>query len=110
MTINIQDQFRDAIRASGITPPDRVVADGAIPGEHAHRYLAKKGVRAHGVRVQPGDTLLVPRCDETGTLHSIQRISYDAEGNFSKRFQKDGRTKGCFHMLGDPGERIYIAE
>jgi len=199
MQFNFQDQFRDAIRAAGIPPPDRVIADGSIhrfsssgkpgddagwywlrggnypfgffgcwrddfrsewaadigrrltpqeeadrraqmeaanraareqreqdhdnarraataawdaatPGDDANKYLAKKGVKAHGVRVQPGDTLIVPMRDKTGTLHSIQRISYDAAGNFSKRFQRGGRVAGCFHLLGEPGDQICIAE
>ena len=74
----------------------------STPG--AHPYLARKGIRAHGIR-QDGETLLVPLRDTAGKLHSLQTITPDGE----KRF-KD-RMKGCYHPIGDkPGDVLVIAE
>lgn len=64
-----------------------------------HPYLAKKGVKAYGIR-QSGDNLIIPLHDAKGTLHSLQIISPDGD----KKFLPGGRIKGCFHgMRGTKG-------
>lgn len=61
-----------------------------------HPYLVAKGfIPPYGLR-QLGDTLLVPARDTVGTLHTLQFIKPDG----SKRFLKDGRSKGCYHPIG----------
>lgn len=194
-----EEQFRDAIRAAGITPPNRIVADGklhrfasddrhadktgwyvlhvdgiaagafgcwrkgfqsswridierkltpqeeadcrarmemanrlareqrereldeaqhnavakwsaAVEGCDDHPYLVRKGVRAHGLRVFFGNTLLIPMRDAEGTLRSLQLIADDNAKTFPKRFLKGGRTAGCFHVIGEMGDKVFVAE
>jgi len=52
-------------------------------------YLAKKQVKAYGLRAE-GDNILVPMCIDR-KVWSIQTISPDG----SKRFQYQGRVAGC---------------
>ncbi|MEJ8846380.1 toprim domain-containing protein [Variovorax rhizosphaerae] len=72
----------------------------------SHPYLTAKGVRAHGIRIEAGHTLLVPVRDAGGHLHSLQGIAPDG----SKRFMPSGRTKGCYHAIGRPADRLVICE
>ena len=77
----------------------------AMPaGEHP--YLSTKGIRAHGIRVEAGHSLLIPLRDFKGHLHSLQSIAPDG----SKRFMPGGRTKGCYHAIGNPSGKLLIAE
>ena len=70
-----------------------------------HDYLAKKGVGAHGVRIQDG-TLLVPMRDAAGNLVNVQRIGPDG----AKRFMRDAKVTGCYHAIGKPNGVLCIAE
>src|SRR5262249_9007911 len=63
-----------------------------------HPYLTKKGVAAHGLKLE-GDKILVPLRDIDGELWSVQRIFADG----TKLFPEAGRTKSLFHQIGsDP--------
>lgn len=76
----------------------------AKPADPTHPYLAKKQVKAHGIR-QEGEKLLVPM--RAGPdLHSLQTI--DASG--VKRFVSGGRVAGCYHSIGKPGGVLCIVE
>jgi putative DNA primase/helicase len=68
-----------------------------------HPYLERKGVGAHGVRVED-PYLLIPMCDLEGKLHNLQTI--DASGE--KRFQPGALTAGCHYFIGEvaPGPII----
>ncbi|MFI0846578.1 DUF927 domain-containing protein [Mesorhizobium sp. IMUNJ 23232] len=70
-----------------------------------HPYLTRKGVGAHGIR-QNGDRLIVPVRDGGGMLHGLQFIAADG----SKRFLKGMAKSGHFHLIGEPGDLIVIAE
>ncbi len=71
-----------------------------------HPYLAKKSVKAHGVK-QWKDSLIVPVRDVAGTLHGLQFIGPDG----SKKFKSGTAVAGHFHGIGDPTARtILIAE
>ncbi len=70
-----------------------------------HPYLARKGIKPHGARVF-GENLLIPLRDTDGQLHSLQTIAPDG----TKRFQSGGRTKGCFHLIGEPTSTLVITE
>ena len=73
-----------------------------------HPYLQTKGVKPHGLKQKDG-SLIIPLRDTSGELFSWQRIGPDGR----KMFQKEGRTKGCFHQINDihPGRTtIFIAE
>lgn len=67
----------------------RARAEGASP------YLQKKQVQNYGLRFQE-NCLLVPVCDMSGKMYSLQSIYHD--GN--KRFLKGGRKKGCHYIIG----------
>lgn len=70
-------------------------------------YLARKGVRAHGVRFSKR-ALLVPLADLEGEIWSLQAIADDGE----KQFLPGGRVAGLLHWIGDPatGEAILACE
>jgi len=70
-----------------------------------HQYLSAKGVIAHGLRLD-GNCLLVPVRDSRGHLMSLQTIAPDG----TKRFTAGGRTKGGYHAIGKPSERLLICE
>ncbi|WP_291939566.1 DUF927 domain-containing protein [Limnohabitans sp.] len=67
---------------------------GSDQGESA--YLVRKGVKAHGLRFAPDGVLIVPLRDAAGKLWNVQGITPDGQ----KRFLKDGRKSGLWHMLG----------
>lgn len=91
----------------------------AIPAA-THAYLLRKQVKACGLRIgqwnkTDPDTgelitlenvLYVPMRDSAGKLHSLQGITKDGE----KLFLPGGRVKGCYHSIGRPGPRLFIAE
>ncbi|WP_395024776.1 hypothetical protein [Comamonas odontotermitis] len=71
-----------------------------------HPYLSAKGIKPHGIRVEAGHTLLIPLRDGKGHIHSLQSIAPDG----SKHFMPGGRTKGCYHAIGQASGRLLIAE
>ncbi len=79
----------------------------------ASPYLARKGVRAFGVRLLPGQVLAVPLRDEAGALVNLQRIAphaptaeEESRGLREKRYLPGGRKKGARHWLGDPAAEL----
>jgi len=78
-------------------------ADALVPADaSASPYLTRKGVGAHGVRVLPDGTLLVPMHDADGELQNVQRIApaKPAGDAPEKRFMPGGRKTGLFHLIG----------
>jgi len=71
----------------------------------AHPYLTRRGIKAHGVRVE-GDALLIPLRDASGAIRSLQSI--DAEGG--KRFMTGGQVAGCYHAIGKPEGALIVCE
>ena len=80
------------------------------PASSGHPYLKNKGVEPFGLRENPyGTELLVPLQNKDGEIRSIQYIAEDG----SKRFEKRGEKKGCFHLIGKLAENsppILVAE
>lgn len=78
--------------------------------EGESEYLTRKGVQAHGLRFAAGGALLVPLRDEGGKLWNVQAVAPNGE----KRFLKDGRKSGLWHLVGnapaDAGAVILVAE
>ena len=70
-----------------------------------HPYLATKGVKAFDLKME-GESLLIPLFDAEGAIHTLQVI--DAQGE--KRFQSDGRIKGCFYPIGRLEGVIIVCE
>jgi putative DNA primase/helicase len=87
-------------------------ADAAETGQSG--YLARKGVRGHGVRFASDGTLLVPMRDSAGELQNVQRIapSKPSGGRPEKLFLAGGRKSGLMHWIGDPAgaEVLLLAE
>lgn len=77
----------------------------ARPAHDGHPYLARKRVRAIGLR-QLRESLLVPLRDGAGCLHSLQFIGPDG----AKRFLTGGRMAGCYFAIGRPVGELLLAE
>ena len=90
-------------QGAAIHAAQRWAAAGQAPDEHP--YLVRKGIAAHGLRVE-GVLLLVPMRDTTGTVHSVQTITATGE----KRFMTGGRVRGCYHSVGCPDAAIVVGE
>lgn len=72
-----------------------------------HPYLVRKGVAAHGTRVDPDGNLVLPLLDvATGDIWSLETIS--PEG--TKRFLPGGKKQGLCFPIGEPGPVVVIAE
>jgi putative DNA primase/helicase len=69
-----------------------------------HTYLMKKGVLSHGLKVH-GVHLLVPLYDG-GKLWTMQKIVADG----TKLFLPGGKVSGCYFPIGEPRERLWLAE
>ncbi|MCK9542487.1 MAG: toprim domain-containing protein [Novosphingobium sp.] len=71
----------------------------------AHPYLVAKGIPGEDAR-QLGNRLVIPMFDEHGKLWNLQRIAPDG----FKLYTKNARTKGLFMTVGEPGDKIVVAE
>lgn len=94
----------------------------AKPAPDDHPYLVRKGVKAHGLRLgswefineETGEVftltdnaLLVPICDKTRKVQSLQgifpgKILGKGEGARDKDYLKNGAKLGFFHAIGRP--------
>lgn len=98
--------------------------EAAVPAD-MHPYLAKKGVKAHGLRIgswplrrktgevyghQEG-TLLVPMRNIKGQITSLQAIFDKMPSGFkqSKSYLRDGNKSRSWHMIGQIGDGGMIA-
>lgn len=85
---------------------------------HAHPYLNRKQIKAHGLKLE-GDALLVPlRVLETGEIQNLQtifphkrKIRNSTEPR-DKDYMPGGRKRGLCHKLGSPenGKPFAITE
>jgi antirestriction protein ArdC/phage/plasmid primase-like uncharacterized protein len=78
--------------------------DELVPLEQATPYLQRKGIKPQsGVFAdREGQVTYVPGMDADGKLWTIQAIQPDG----TKRFAKDSRKEGCFHVLGGMGALV----
>lgn len=121
----------EAARRAVAAERAQAIWDAALPlvGSDSHPYLQRKGVKPHGVRLgrweavnaETGEVrlvsdmaLLVPICDRTRKLHSLQAI-FPNDKNLLRRgkdFLRDGEKRGMFHAIGAPkevdGRRVFI--
>ncbi|MFN7855503.1 MAG: DUF3987 domain-containing protein [Acidovorax sp.] len=79
--------------------------EAALPAPANHPYLARKGIKPYGIKVE-GEALLIPLRDASTNLHSLQAIG--PEG--TKRFQPGGRIKGCYFGIGKPKGLLIVCE
>jgi len=102
--------------------------EAAKPASHDHPYLRAKGVRSHGLQLgewplvndagevwkRVPDALLIPILDvANGKVISLQGILVDFDGGIQKRYLRNGRKRGGFHMIGTPptaGEPLVFCE
>lgn len=70
----------------------------------ASPYLARKGVRGHGVRYLADGTLWVPMRNAAGELLNLQRVlpQRPRDDSPEKRFLAGGRKTGLLHWIGQP--------
>ncbi len=80
--------------------------EAATPAPDSHPYLARKAVKAHGLRVDRDGHLLVPVRDRAGAWQSLQRIVADGD----KRFLSGGKVASGYYAIGKPGGTLCIAE
>jgi phage/plasmid primase-like uncharacterized protein len=84
----------------------RAILEACEDADSEHTYLKRKGVAPHGLKVDAAGRLVIALRDAKGTIWSTQTIAPDG----AKLFLKRGRKGGLFHLLGEPGDRIVIAE
>ena len=82
--------------------------EAAPPAPANHPYLAKKGVQAHGARVDADGYLILPMRDTTGKLWNIERIN-PADPQ-DKRGLYGGRRIGCYFAIGKPHGVLIVCE
>lgn len=72
--------------------------ESLIPVERATPYMQAKGIepQSGAFTDKDGRKTYLPAIDVTGKQWSIQYIQEDG----TKRFAKDGRKEGCFHVVG----------
>jgi len=77
------------------------------PASTSHPYLARKGVKAHGIKERAG-LLLVPMRDADGELWNVERIPSDPDA--AKKGLYGGRRTGLYHAIGKPSGTIIVVE
>ena len=80
----------------------------AAPDRADHNYLARKGIQAHGTKVDSNGTLLVPMRDVGGKLWNLERIQPEADT--PKKGLFGGKRKGCYFAMGKPGGTLVLCE
>lgn len=71
------------------------IIDQSKPADR-HSYIAKKQVRPHNLKLYKETYLIMGLQDVNGKIHTIQYIYPDGR----KRFLKNGKIKGNFHLIG----------
>lgn len=107
----LRKQQGDAAKLANLT------WDASVPANDSHPYLRGKAVRAHGLGIgewplvnddgevwrRVPDALLIPIIDvANGKIISLQGILLDVDGSIQKRYLRNGRKRGGFHMIGTP--------
>jgi putative DNA primase/helicase len=86
----------------------------AQPAPENHGYLKRKGIQAHGTRVDANGWLLVPMRDAAGKMWNLECIapSMPDGGGTDKQGLYQGRRTGCYYVIGNTEgtELLCIAE
>jgi putative DNA primase/helicase len=82
-----------------------VLWEKASPASLHHPYLVEKGIEPHGVRENSDGQLLVPVWID-GKVTSLETIAADG----GKLFLTGGCVSGGSHLIGEPGDKIAVAE
>jgi antirestriction protein ArdC/phage/plasmid primase-like uncharacterized protein/ribosomal protein S18 acetylase RimI-like enzyme len=67
----------------------------APEAKDTHPYLAAKGVKSHGLRLDKKNNLIMPLKDITGKHWTSQKINSNFKG-----FEKGGKKESNFHIIG----------
>ncbi len=85
-----------------------------IPDRTACEYLVKRNIDAHGARMTPAGTLVVPMQDTSGQIHGLQFLGPAVRKKLKdtdKQYWPAGMSQtGRFFMFGRPGPVILICE
>ncbi|GAB3305704.1 DUF5906 domain-containing protein [Luteimonas notoginsengisoli] len=78
-------------------------------------YLARKGVRGHGLRYTKRGAAVVPLLDAGGRVHGLQFLRTQQQADEAKRPVKEFwpvgvAKKGHFHLVGSPDWIVLVAE
>lgn len=102
--------------------------EAAWPALDDHPYLQAKGVKSHGLRVGdwplindagevfrrvPGALLAAIVDAKNGKIISLQGIMAGIEGDIQKRYLRNGRKQGGYHIIGrvpEPGQVLAFCE
>lgn len=96
-------EHRKALDRARAADTARRIWDSAKPARE-HAYLTRKGIKAHGARLDDYGRLLVPVYHAiTGELASVQRIDQDGE----KQFLKGGAAKLGHYTIPGTLPRIF---
>lgn len=76
--------------------------------DETHPYLARKGIRPHGLRITRDGRLVAPLYDTEGALSSLQYIDH----NGGKLYHPGGAVGGRFTVIGtfDEAGAVFVAE
>lgn len=104
-----QQKFQTAQKINQISVADTVTKEitNLYDAPIAHEYLKKKNILPLSAKYDATtDNLVIPLYDTNGKIWSWQTIS----ANGDKYFLSGGRTKGCFHPIGDLTPTIIVCE
>lgn len=91
------------------TTADRLAKQlaGLKPVEQPTAYMQAKGIAAHAGAFTDaeGQKTYIPATDADGKVWTMQYIQEDG----TKRFAKDSRKEGCFHVVGGGLDRLATA-
>ena len=96
----LQKHAETAIKACSIWSRSKPIIN-----QSEHAYLLNKRIQPHGARLYKG-ALVIPIHNQADVLVNLQFINDQGD----KRFLSGGRKCGCFHIIGDPSQRILICE
>lgn len=105
-----REKKKQKLRQRQIEAADRsrIICETLPEAKDDHPYLKKKGITAHGVKLN-GDILAIPLRDIDGNIGSLQWIDPDGQ----KRFQPDTALSGLFWSIGleqQPTSPILLGE
>lgn len=100
-----REEARRAAHAEAAQQAEEDLASMAIAGDD-HPYLIRRGVKAHGIKVDRAGALVVPFNDPDGNVTTYQKIPLDGP----KRYLKDGKKKGAFFEFRGRRDTVFIGE